>query len=89
MTHMSNFAWIEKQIQDAFPNVPFDVTDQRGDDQHLRLVIHAQPFKGLSLVKAHQKIYGVLDHMRHGRIHALSITLSEDEKEIGTSFSKV
>ena len=46
----------------------------RGDGQHFEAVIVSPEFEGLSRIKRHQRVYGVLGDRMREEIHALSMT---------------
>lgn len=77
MIHLSNAQWIAEQLSLQLPDAVFTVFDTRGDDQHFALSIESSCFQGLSRVACHQAVYKVLDNMRQGQIHALSIEITE------------
>lgn len=78
-TEISNQQWIQDQLNKHFDQGSYALKDQRGDDQHFRLLMDPIHFQGLTLLQSHRKIHGILDSMRQGRIHALSIDfLSQD-----------
>jgi len=48
--------------------------DVRGDGQHFEAVIVSPEFEGLSRIRRHQRVYGVLGDRMREEIHALSMT---------------
>ena len=70
---LSNVEWIQKTIAHAFPDAKITVQDTRGDDMHLLICVHSKAFQGKTPIQSHRMIYGCLDDLRRGRIHALSI----------------
>ena len=44
-----------------------------GSESHFKLVLVSDDFKGLSMVKRHQKIYAILSDEMAEKIHALAI----------------
>ena len=48
--------------------------DVRGDGHHFEAVIVSPEFEGLSRVRRHQRVYGVLGDRMREEIHALSMT---------------
>ena len=48
--------------------------DVRGDGHHFEAVIVSPEFEGLSRIKRHQRVYGVLGDRMREEIHALSMT---------------
>ena len=51
-----------------------DHLDVRGDGHHFEAVIVSAEFEGLSRIKRHQRVYGVLGDRMREEIHALSMT---------------
>ncbi len=44
-------------------------------DSHFKLVVVAQQFQGISKVKRHQQLYGLLKAELEGQVHALALHL--------------
>ncbi|MEO8137405.1 MAG: BolA family protein [Betaproteobacteria bacterium] len=53
--------------------LPCDHLEVEGDGQHFRAVIVSEKFTGLSRVRQHQLVYGVLGDRMRAEIHALSL----------------
>lgn len=70
---LSNVQWIYQRLSAAFPSSEIKVEDTRGDDQHLAVIIASGAFLEKSRIACHQLVYGALDHMRQGKIHAMSL----------------
>ena len=70
---MKNTQWVHNRLSLFLPKASIEVHDPRGDDQHLSLIIKDASFQGKTLVQCHQLIYKILDNLREGQIHALSI----------------
>ena len=51
-----------------------DHVEVAGDGQHFEAVIVSPEFEGLSRVRRHQRVYGVLGDRMREEIHALSMT---------------
>ena len=51
-----------------------DHLDVRGDGHHFEAVIVSTEFEGLSRIRRHQRVYGVLGDRMREEIHALSMT---------------
>lgn len=57
-----------------------DHVEVSGDGRHFEAVIVSEQFRGLSKVRQHQLVYGVLGERMREDIHALSMkTLTPDE----------
>lgn len=76
---LSNQQWITMKIKEKLPDAEIDIQDPRGDDQHLSACIRSCAFKGKPRVQCHQMIYGFLEGMRNGQLHALSLKTEEKE----------
>ena len=61
---------IERYIAGGLPCVHLEV---EGDGQHFSAVIVSEKFAGLSRVRQHQLVYGVLGDRMRAEIHALSL----------------
>lgn len=73
---------IETRLTQAFSPLHLDVIDEshqhvghsgHGGAGHFAVVIKAACFDGLSKIAIHRQIYGVLDDVIPGEIHALKI----------------
>ena len=53
--------------------LPCEHIEVEGDGQHFRAVIVSSGFTGLSRVRQHQLVYGVLGDRMRAEIHALSL----------------
>ena len=66
-------AYIEQGLECEFVSVA-------GDGHHFEAVIVSPEFEGLSRIRRHQRVYGVLGDRMREEIHALSMkTFSPDE----------
>ena len=73
---MPDLAEIQRLIGDALPGADVEVVDEGGGD-HLRAVVSAPQFEGLSRIDQHRLVRAPVQHlMDDGTIHALSITSS-------------
>jgi stress-induced morphogen len=73
---MADLAQIEHLISEALPGADVEVIDEGGGD-HLRAVVSAPQFEGLSRIDQHRLVRAPVQHlMDDGTIHALSITSS-------------
>jgi stress-induced morphogen len=67
---------IERLISEALPDAEVEVIDEGGGD-HLRAVVSAPQFEGLSRIDQHRLVRAPVQHlMDDGTIHALSISTS-------------
>jgi stress-induced morphogen len=74
---MADLGEIRSMIEAALPGADVDVIDEGGGD-HLRAVVTAAQFEGLSRIDQHRLVRNaVREHFEDGSIHALSITSKE------------
>jgi acid stress-induced BolA-like protein IbaG/YrbA len=67
---------IERLISEALPGAEVEVIDEGGGD-HLRAVVCAPQFEGLSRIDQHRLVKAPVQHlMDDGTIHALSVAAS-------------
>jgi acid stress-induced BolA-like protein IbaG/YrbA len=65
---------IRELIADALPGAEVEVIDEGGGD-HLRAVVRAPQFEGLSRIEQHRLVRAPVQHlMDDGSIHALSVS---------------
>jgi len=68
---------VKAAIQQALPDCEVTVEDLNGGGDHLQVRVISASFKGLSLIKQHQIVYGALeDKLANEAIHALAINTS-------------
>jgi stress-induced morphogen len=73
---MADLAEVRKLISEALPGAEVEVIDEAGGD-HLRAVVSAPQFEGLSRIDQHRLVKAPVQHlMDDGTIHALSVTTS-------------
>jgi stress-induced morphogen len=71
---MADLAEIRSMIEAALPGAEVEVIDEGGGD-HLRAVVTAPQFEGLSRIDQHRLVRNaVRERFEDGSIHALSIT---------------
>ena len=71
---MADLAEIKRMIEEALPGADVEVIDEGGGD-HLRAVVTAPQFEGLSRIDQHRLVRNaVRERFEDGSIHALSIT---------------
>jgi acid stress-induced BolA-like protein IbaG/YrbA len=70
---MAELAEVERLIAEALPGAEVEVIDEGGGD-HLRAVVRAPQFEGLSRIEQHRLVRAPVQHlMDDGSIHALSV----------------
>jgi acid stress-induced BolA-like protein IbaG/YrbA len=73
---MADLAELKRMIEDALPGAAVDVIDEGGGD-HLRAVVAASQFEGLSRIDQHRLVRAAVKaRFDDGSIHALSISTS-------------
>lgn len=73
---------VKEKIADDIENARVDVLDMTGDGDHFRVVVVAEAFEGLPMVKQHQLVYDALGDSMEGDIHALGLkTYTPEEWE--------
>jgi stress-induced morphogen len=65
---------VKEMIELALPGAEVEVVDETGTADHLRAVVRAPQFKGLSRIDQHRLVKAaVQERMDDGSIHALSV----------------
>ena len=73
---MADLDHVRALIAEALPGAEVEVIDEGGGD-HLRAVVNAPQFEGLSRIDQHRLVKAPVQHlMDDGTIHALSVTSS-------------
>ncbi|MDX6583655.1 MAG: hypothetical protein QOI10_2839 [Solirubrobacterales bacterium] len=73
---MADLGELERMIEEALPGAEVEVLDEGGGD-HLRAVVAAAQFEGLSRIDQHRLVRAaVKSRFDDGSIHALSIQTS-------------
>ena len=73
---MADLAELKGMIEAALPGAEVDVIDEGGGD-HLRAIVRAEQFEGLSRIDQHRLVRGaVKERFDDGSIHALSLKTS-------------
>jgi stress-induced morphogen len=73
---MADLAELKRMLEDALPGAEVEVLDEGGGD-HLRAVVAAPQFAGLSRIDQHRLVRAaVKPRFDDGSIHALSISTS-------------
>lgn len=78
---MADLNELERMIADALPGASVSVVDEGGGD-HLRAVVTAPQFEGLSRIDQHRLVRAAVKRrMDDGTIHALSISTNPPSSE--------
>jgi acid stress-induced BolA-like protein IbaG/YrbA len=76
---LADLAEIQRLIAEALPGANVEILDEGGGD-HLRAVVAAPQFEGLSRIDQHRLVKRPVQHlMDDGSIHALSVSASLPE----------
>ena len=71
---MADLAELKGMIEAALPGAAVDVSDETGNGDHLRAVVTAAQFEGLSRLDQHRLVKAaVRERFDDGTIHALSV----------------
>jgi stress-induced morphogen len=71
---MADLAELKGMIEAALPGATVEVFDEDGGGQHLKAVVSAPQFDGLSRIDQHRLVKGaVRSRFDDGTIHALSV----------------
>jgi len=71
---MADLAELKGMIEAALPGADVDVGDETGNGDHLRAVVTAPQFEGLSRLDQHRLVKAaVKERFDDGTIHALSV----------------
>ena len=74
---MPSESWMKEEIISILPDALVEVTDLHGTGDHFQLNVVSPSFKGLTLVRQHQLVYGALaNEMASEAIHALALNTS-------------
>jgi stress-induced morphogen len=74
---MADLAELETMIEAALPGAVVEVSDETGTGDHLRAVVSATQFAGLSRLDQHRLVKAaVKERFDDGTIHALSVRTS-------------
>ena len=71
---MFEAAEIKRRIEAALPGAVADVLDEADDGEHFAATVTWSGFAGMSRIRQHQAVYGALEGLVGGAIHALALT---------------
>ncbi|MGC1166187.1 MAG: BolA/IbaG family iron-sulfur metabolism protein [Solirubrobacterales bacterium] len=73
----ADLAELKGMIESALPGAEVEVSDETGTGDHLRAVVNAAQFEGLSRIDQHRLVKAaVKERFDDGTIHALSVKTS-------------
>ena len=68
---------VRNSILKALPDAQVSIEDLKGGGDHLQVNVVSSMFRGLSLIKQHQLVYGALkEELKSEAIHALALNTS-------------
>lgn len=74
---MADLSELRTMIERALPGAGVEVIDETGGGDHLRAIVSARQFQGLSRIDQHRLVKAaVQERMDDGTIHALSVSTS-------------
>ena len=74
---MADLAELQSMIEAALPGAEVEVLDETGSGDHLRAIVTASQFEGLSRIDQHRLVKAaVQERFDDGSIHALSVKTS-------------
>ena len=74
---MADLAELKAMIEGALPGASVEVSDETGGGDHLRAIVTAPQFEGLSRIDQHRLVKAaVKERFDDGTIHALSVKTS-------------
>ena len=70
---------IEALIREAIPDARVEIVDLAGDGDHYEARVVAESFRGLPLVRQHQRVYQALGGRMGTELHALKLSTAAPE----------
>jgi len=70
---------IETLIREAIPDARVEIVDLAGDGDHYEARVVAESFRGLPLVRQHQRVYQALGGRMGTELHALKLSTAAPE----------
>jgi stress-induced morphogen len=70
---------IETLIREGIPDAQVEIVDLAGDGDHYEARVVAESFRGLPLVRQHQRVYQALGGRMGTELHALKLATSVPE----------
>jgi stress-induced morphogen len=70
---------IEILIREAIPDARVEIVDLAGDGDHYAARVVAESFRGLPLVRQHQRVYQALGGRMGTELHALKLSTAAPE----------
>jgi stress-induced morphogen len=70
---------IESLIREGIPDARIEIVDLAGDGDHYEARVVAESFRGLPLVRQHQRVYQALGGRMGTELHALKLSTAAPE----------
>jgi stress-induced morphogen len=70
---------IEELIRTGIPDARVEIVDLAGDGDHYEARVVAESFRGLPLVRQHQRVYQALGGRMGTELHALKLSTAAPE----------
>ncbi|HEV2818157.1 MAG TPA: BolA family transcriptional regulator [Allosphingosinicella sp.] len=70
---------IEELIRAGIPDAKVEIVDLAGDGDHYQARVVAESFRGLPLVRQHQRVYQALGGRMGTELHALKLSTAAPE----------
>jgi stress-induced morphogen len=70
---------IETLIREGIPDAKVEIVDLAGDGDHYEARVVAESFRGLPLVRQHQRVYRALGGRMGTELHALRLSTAAPE----------
>jgi len=70
---------IETLIREGIPDAEVEIVDLAGDGDHYEARVIAESFRGLPLVRQHQRVYRALGGRMGNELHALKLATGVPE----------
>jgi stress-induced morphogen len=70
---------IETLIREGIPDARVEIVDLAGDGDHYEARVVAESFRGLPLVRQHQRVYQALGGRMGTELHALKLSTAAPE----------
>jgi len=70
---------IETLIREGIPDARIEIVDLAGDGDHYEARVVAESFRGLPLIRQHQRVYQALGGRMGTELHALKLSTAAPE----------
>lgn len=71
---------IESLIREGIPDARVEIVDLAGDGDHYEARVVSESFRGLPLVRQHQRVYQALGGRMGTELHALKLSTAAPEQ---------